>query len=340
MKTIITLTITLLLFAESHIAAQARFDGVLDYGDYKYEYRLIPIAKEKYDLKITTLDKINLPHLVYQSHVHTEGALTQGSQYKVFFFLAEKIENKWKIDPTSHVEVIFDLIDNTFKHRSRGMIAKFEAPQIAQVLDVDLAMVNLTESQAINYAMQFVMLNYNQLFGQYAITVLPELVTKQIGESHTVFIASNHAESSMRDTINVDNKNYVYTLTETEKDKYSLEIKFITRGADIVSEETVYSSTLKVSDWLINKNIYRIQIFYAKGEGYLWRTTPQSYFQSDFNFNKKVVRSQSAGKIKETQTVKFSKEVKFADKKEYTSKEMLNETVHFFVKNFNKALTR
>jgi hypothetical protein len=332
----------LIVMSVSPAFSQEGFKNVINYGEYKYEYILSPIPKQKdrYDLKITILDDVHSPQLVYQSFVNTEGMLTKGNQYKIIVFFAKRLNNKWIQEPTSHVEIAFDLIENLFKHSSRGMIAKYQAEPITAVLDIDLATGIITESQAMDYAMQFIVVNYNQLFDQYALAIPPELVVKEIDENNTVFVASNQAPSSVRDTTSIGDKNYSYTLTETQKDSYSLEIKFIIRGEDIVSEETVYSSTLKVTDLMASKQIYRIQIFYAKGEGYMWHTTPQSYFQEDFNFNRRVIRTRTEGKIKEMRISRFAKESDFAPGQAYTSKDMLTQTVRFFIKNFNKALVK
>jgi hypothetical protein len=323
--------------------AQTNFKGMVDYGDYKYEYELSPLPKlkNKYALKINITGNNQPAQLVYQSQASIEGILTKGKQYKIFVLFAEKQNEQWKIDPTSHIELNFDLVDNLMKHSNRGIVAKYEAEELTDVLTVDLANEIITEAQAVDYTLQFIVLNYNQLFGNYAISNPKKKTVQNIGgKRKTIFVSSNDAPSSLRDTISFKNKNYSYQLTETEKNSYSLEIKLVTNGADIANEEIVYNSDLKVVDEVEKKKIYQVKIFYAKGKGYTWRTTPQSFLQTDFNFHKKLTRSQVFGKMQEAQTGKFTPITKFTDKHQYTQKDMLNETIRFFVMHFNKMLLK
>lgn len=332
-----------LLLIGSNIAvlAQKNYQGSIDYGNYQYNYdlSLMPKQKAQYELKINILDK-NSPKIVYQSYLNIEGTLAKGKQYKIFIFYAEKLDDKWKIDATSHVELTFDLADNLLKHSNRGMISKKEAEELTDVLDNDLATNPITEAKAIEYAMKFIILNYNQLFGNYAISTPEKKPITQIGKRNTVFVSANDAPSSIRDTVSVRGKNYAYIITETEKNKYSLEVKLVKQGADIVEEQIVYSSDLEVTDNTEKKKIYTIKILYAQGKGYTWRTTPQSFLVADFNFHKKLSRWQAEGKLKELQTGKFVAITKFTDKHQYTQRDMLGDVIRFFVKNFNKALLK
>ncbi len=345
-----TFILFLLLFSGCHVAvfAQKGYQGSIDYGNYKYKYSLslMPKQKAQYELKINVLDNSNTTKIAYQSLVNIEGTLAKGKQYKVFIFYAEKpfySENpydKWIVDITSHVELIFDLADNLLKHSNRGMIAKKETEELTDVLDIDLATNPITEAKAIDYAMRFIILNYNQLFGNYAISTPEKKSVTQIGKRNTVFVSANDAPSSVRDTVSVRGKNYAYIVTETEKNKYSLEVKLVKQGADIVEEQIVYSSDLEVTDNTEKKKIYTIKILYAQGKGYTWRTTPQSFLVADFNFHKKLSRWQAEGKLKEMQTGKFVAITKFTDKHQYTQRDMLGDVIRFFVKNFNKALLK
>ncbi|TAH22204.1 MAG: hypothetical protein EAZ08_01740 [Cytophagales bacterium] len=324
------------------IFAQKNYEGKVDYGNYQYTYQLKAMAKQnnKYYLKISILDKDNTSPTVYQSFVNTEGVLAKGKQYKIFVMYAEKIEENWKTDPTSHVELIFDLADNLLKHSNRGIVVKKEAEELTDILDIDLAKDPLTEAKAIDYAMQFIVLNYNQLFGNYAISSPEKKPVKQIGKRNTVFVSANDAANTSRDTVSVRGKNYAYILTKTEKNKYNLEVKLVKQGADIVDEEIVYSSDIEVTDDTEKKKIYTVKILYAQGKGYTWRTTPQSFVQTDFNFHKKLTRLQVFGKLKESQTGKFVPITKFTDKHQYTQQDMLTESIRFFVRNFNKAMLK
>lgn len=333
----------LLFFFSTPIFAQTPFRGVVDYGNYKYEYEFSPLAKlkGKFVLKINILANNQPSQIVYQSQASIEGALSKGKQYKIFVLFAEKQNEQWKTDPTSHVELNFDLVDNLMKHSNRGMVAKYEAQELTDVLAVDLASEPITEAQAVDYAMQFIVLNYNQLFGSYAISNPEKKTVQRVeGKRKTIFVSSNDAPSSWRDTVSFRNKNYAYQLTETEKNSYSLEVKLVTNGADIVNEEIVYNSDLKILDEIESKKLYQIKIFYAQGKGYTWRTTPQSYLQTDFNFHKKLTRLQVFGKMKDTQTGKFAPITKFTDKHQYTQKDMLDEAVRFLVRHFNKVLLK
>lgn len=338
------LFISILLFFGSRttIFAQKNYEGKVDYGDYQYTYQLKAIAKQnnKYDLKISILDKDNTSPTVYQSFVNTEGVLAKGKQYKIFVVYAEKLDKDWKTDPTSHVELIFDLADNLLKHSNRGIVVKKEAEELTDILDIDLAKDPLTEAKAIDYAMQFIVLNYNQLFGNYAISSPEKKPVKQMGKRNTVFVSANDAANTSRDTVSVRGKNYAYILTETEKNKYNLEVKLVKQETDIVDEEIVYSSDIEVTDDTEKKKIYTVKILYAQGKGYTWRTTPQSFVQTDFNFHKKLTRSQVFGKLKESQTGKFVPITKFTDKHQYTQQDMLTESIRFFVRNFNKAMLK
>ncbi len=339
---ILLLLIPLLTGYYSAVFAQKSYQGSVDYGNYQYAYSLQPMPKQKsqYDLKINILDKDNSSKIVYQSYINIEGVLAKGKQYKVFIFYAEKQGEAWKIDATSHVELVFDLADNLLKHSNRGMIGKKETEELTDVLDIDLATNPITEAKAIDYAMKFIILNYNQLFGNYAISNPEKKPITQIGKRNTVFVSANDAPSSIRDTVSVRGKNYAYILTETERNKYSLEVKLVKQGADIVDEEIVYSSDVQVTDNTEKKKIYTIKILYAKGKGYTWQTTPQSFLLADFNFHKKLSRWQAEGKLKEFQTGKFIAITKFTDKHQYTQQDMMGDVIRFFVKNFNKALLK
>lgn len=331
----------LLIGCNVAIFAQKNYQGSIDYGNYQYSYdlSLMPKQKSQYDLKISILDN-NSPKIVYQSYINIEGTLAKGKQYKIFTFYAEKLNEKWKTDATSHVEIIFDLADNLLKHSNRGMIGKKEAEELTDVLDIDLATDPITEAEAIEYAMKFIILNYNQLFGNYAISKPEKKSITQIGKRNTVFVSANDAPSSLRDTVSVRGKNYAYIITETGGNKYSLEVKLVKQGADIVDEEIVYSSDIQVTDDTEKKKIYTIKVLYAQGKGYTWRTTPQSFLVADFNFHKKLSRWQAEGKLKEYQTGKFVAITKFTDKHQYTQHDMLGDVIRFFVKNFNKALLK
>ncbi len=323
------------------IFAQPNFKGAVDYGNYQYQYELnlIPKQKGKYNLTIHILGDNKPAQLVYQSQARIEGELVQGKQYKIFLFYAEKLGEQWKTDPTSHIEIVFDLADNLMKHSNRGMVAKSEAEELTDVLSSDLASEAISEAQAVDYALQFMVLNYNQLFGNYAIASPQKKPVQQL-KRNTVFVSANDAPSSLRDTMSLKGKDYSFQLTETKPSHYSLEIKRITQGADIANEEIVYNSEVKIDDKTTNKDIYKVQIFYAQGKGYTWRTTPQSFTQTEFNFHKKLVRWQVSGKLKEMQTGKFVPITKFGDKHQYTQKDMLGDVVRFFVQHFNKALLK
>jgi hypothetical protein len=323
------------------IFAQSSFKGTVDYGNYQYQYELNPSPKQKgrYNLKINISEDNKPAQLAYQSQASIEGALMQGNQYKISLFYAEKLGEQWKIDPTSHIEIIFDLADNLMKHSNRGIVAKFEAEELTDVLSRDLASESISEAQAVDYALQFMVLNYNQLFGNYAISDSEKKPVQQL-RHNTIFVSANDAPSSLRDTISSKGKNYSFQLTETKPSHYSLEIKRITQGADIANEEIVYNSEVKVDDKTTNKDIYKVQIFYARGKGYTWRTTPQSFTQTEFNFHKKLIKWQVSGKLKEMQAGKFVPITKFGDRHQYTQKDMLGDVVRFFVQNFNKALSK
>ncbi|MCU0391979.1 MAG: hypothetical protein MUE81_12740 [Thermoflexibacter sp.] len=319
------------------------FKGTVDYGDYAYLYEISPLPKQtqRYSLKINALKSGSPSMLAYQSILWTEGKLERGQQYKVLVMFAEKVNQQWKSDPTSHVEIVFDLADNLMKHSNRGMIAKKEAAQLTDVLSTDLASEDISQQQAIDFVMQFLVINYNQLFGEYAISnPIKQPITQLEGKRKTVFVSANDATGSFRDTVSLKQKHYAYQLTEVDKEKYSLEIRLINQGNDIANEELVYSSEIQVDNKINNKDIYSLKILYAKESGYAWRTTSQSFLQVEFNFQKKLSRYQVFGKMKETQTGKFAPITKFTDKHQYTQKDMLDETVRFFVKNFNKMLLK
>jgi len=336
---ITSILILLLIGSYSVIFAQKNYQGKVDYGNYQYAYNLslIPKQSNKFDLKITILNEDSTTQIAYQSFVNIEGILAKGKQYKIFVVYAEKPDMDWKTDPTSYVELTFDLADNSLKHTNRGIIAKKEAEKLTSVLDIDLAKDSITEAKAIDYAMQFIVVNYNQLFGNYAISIPDQNPVKQIGKGNTVFVSATDAANSSRDTVSVREKNYAYILTETEKNKYSVEVKLVKQGLDIVNEEIVYSSNIEVID---HRKKYTVKIFYAQGKDYTWRTTPQSFVQMEFNLQKKLIRSQVFGKLKESQTGKFVAITKFTNAHQYTQQDMLAEAVRFFIRNFNKALLK
>ncbi len=321
--------------------AQTSFKGSLNYGLYQYDYVLgqLPKQKNKFDLKISTSKDSTPAQLVYQSQVRIEGALAKGKLYKIFILYAQKINDQWKIDPTSHVEIVFDLEANLMKHSNRGMIAKMQAEQLTDVLDIDLARDSINTSKAVNYALQFMILNYNQLFGTYSVDVPQKKVVQKINRN-TVFISANNATSLLRDTLSFGGKNYSYQLTPTKPNNYSLLIKWVTRGADVINEQIVYDSQVKIDDRINDKGVYQIKVFYAKGKDYIWRVSPQSFAQANFDFRKKEIRWQVSGKLKEYQVGEFAATTNFADRYMHTQKDMVGEVVRFFIENLNRAFLK
>jgi hypothetical protein len=321
--------------------AQVSFEDSLEYGNYQYKYALnqLPKQKNRYNLAIHISGDSTPNQLVYQSQVRIEGTLAKGKQYKIFILYAQKINDQWKIDPTSHIEIVFDLGDNLMKHSNRGMIAKMQAEQLTDVLDIDLARDSINTSKAVNYALQFAILNYNKVFGTYSIDTSKKKIVQKISRT-TIFISANDATSSLRDTLSFGGKNYAYQLTETKPNYHSLLIKWVTRGADVINEQIVYDSQVKIEDRINDKGIYQIKVFYAKGKDYTWRVSPQSFTQTDFNFRNREVRWQVSGKLKEYQVGEFAATTKFADRYLYTQKDMVGEVVRFFIENFNKAFLK
>lgn len=321
--------------------AQTSFKDSLEYGTYKYEYELrqLPKQKNKYNLTISVLGSSTPAQIVYQSQAKIEGALVKGKQYHIYILYAQKINEQWKIDPTSHIEIAFDLADNLMKYSNRGMIAKMQTEQLTDVLDIDLARDSINTSKAVNYALEFVILNYNKLFGMYSIDTSKKKVVQTINRN-TIFISANDAASLLRDTLSFEGKNYAYQLTQTKPNNYSLLIKWVTRGADVINEQIVYDSQVKIEDRINDKGIYQIKVFYAKGKDYTWRVSPQSFTQTDFDFRRKEIRWQVIGKLKEYQTGEFAASTKFVDRYQHTQKDMVGEVVRFFLENFNKAFLK
>ncbi len=332
----------LLLLAHTFSWAQSIFRGTVDYGQYQYEYILHPTKQRgRYDFKINILMENQPPKLIYQSFATINGSLGQGSQYKVQFFYAEKINEQWKTDPTSYAEIGFDLTNNKMTHDNRGIIAKKEAQELIEVLNIDLARESITEAQAVDYAVQYLVVNYNQLFGNYAISEPQRQTVVQLGKKNTaIFVSPEEAPNNFRDTLSYRGKNYAFQLTEMKKYHYSLVISLVTKGEDIISEETAYSSEIRVEDKSGNKDHYGVKILYAQGKGYTWKTSPQSFVQMNFNFTKKTIQVRVEGKLAELSTGKIAKEYKLPSKEYYTKQDMLGDAVRFFVRNFPKALAK
>lgn len=332
----------LFMFVPISSFAQSNFKGTVDYGDYQYEYILSPTKqKRRYDFKMNILIENNPPKLIYQSFATIDGSLEQGSQYKVRFFYAEKVNEQWKTDPTSYAEVGFDLTQNKMTHDNRGIIAKKEAQELTDVLDIDLVRESINESQAVDYTVQYLVINYNQLFGNYAISDPKRQTVVQLGKkNNAIFVSPEEAPNNFRDTLSYKGKNYAFQLTEMKKYHYSLIISLVTKGEDIINEETVYSSEIRVEDKSGNKDYYGVKILYAQGNGYAWKTSPQSFVQMNFNFTKKTIQVHVEGKLAELNREKISKEYKLPNKEYYTKKDMLGDAARFFVRNFQKALVK
>lgn len=338
----IFLILCLLIFASVFSFAQPNFKGTVDYGDYQYEYILSPTKqKGRYDFKMNVLMESNPPKSIYQSFATIDGSLGQGSQYKVRFFYAEKVNEQWKTDPTSYAEVGFDLTKNKMTHDNRGIIAKKEAQELTDVLNIDLAKESIDESQAVDYIVQYLVINYNQLFGNYAISNPQRQAVVQLGKKNAaIFVSSEEAPDNFRDTLSYKGKNYSFQLTEMKKHHYSLIISLVDKGEDIVNEETAYSSEIRVEDKSGNKDYYGVKILYAQGKEYAWKTSPQSFLQMNFNFTKKTIQVHLEGKLAELHTGKIAKQYKLPTKEYYTKKDMLSDAVRFFVRNFQKALVK